>query len=124
MPIIMEMRSATRILFGDRPLPGPRGQVYLTDVADSAAIGELQNVRRRPAVFALALVGPMTDAADPIAIFEECLPDHGECSALEAAYEASRFMDRSESGRRAFKIDLVDNATGRSGHDSASDHLQ
>lgn len=55
---------------GKRPLPRARSEIYLTRACESAAIGELHGGRRGPPVFALALVGPLSNAAQNLAVVE------------------------------------------------------
>lgn len=51
--------------------PGSLGQIYLTLACDSAAIRDIDNGLRAPSI-AGTLVGPLTDAVEPVAIVKEC----------------------------------------------------
>src|SRR5216683_6338023 len=109
---------------GKRPLPRPRRKIYLAGAGESAAIGDLHSGRRGPPMFALALVGPLTNAAQDVAIVEVCRPALTESPVLAAADKGSRVEDCAKSGPRPFKIHLNEHTAGRSGRVCLSDHLE
>lgn len=75
-------------------------------------------------MFALALVGPLTYAAQYVAIVEVGRSDLAEGPVSAAADEGGGVEDRSEAGARPLKNKLDENATGWSGRVGLSDHLQ
>src|SRR5208282_3221593 len=91
-------------------LPRPRGQVYLTLASDPAAIGDLDKARRVPLVFSVTLIGPLTDAAETVAIIQECRSTLTETPALTANV-GYRGEDCPKSRRLPFPGHLVENAT-------------
>src|SRR6185437_9062853 len=97
------------------PRPRPSGQVHLTFVNNTGAVGYVNHVPRAPAMFAATLIGAGTDTRNLLAVFEISDPTRAEGPVLGTADVSSRAKDRPEPRRHAFPIHLVENASCRPG---------